>query len=347
MDIERRKFLGAAALVGTVAATHAIAAMPGVSDQPLPRLLNNRRLIIDTDPGNDDAVALLMALGTPEVRVEAITIAPGNIDYQQEVRNALYIVELAGKGGKVSVHRGIERPLLNFPYPKATFIHGKYGLGAVEVPEVNRKAASEHAVDAIRRVVKAYPGEVVIVALGALTNIAMALLMEPSIAKLIKGIVFVARVQQPIAGFNSMADPEAAHIVLTSGVPVTIAGPDDASILTPGDFDYIGQFNTARSRFFIQSNELRLKFGMSARGQKGAGIGDALAVAMLIDPSIALDYRAVAAKVELEGHFTRGSIIYGDNKYTLEPTPAANVNICVAASNDGFKKLVFRTLSQA
>ncbi len=151
-----------------------------------PRLQGIRRVILDTDPGNDDALALLMALASPQLVVDAVTVCPGNMGtegYDQQVRNALYVVELAGKGGKIPVYRGMPRPLLNRPYPVATFIHGKYGLGDVSVPEVKQKPEAEHAVDRMLRSVQAAPGEITILALGGLTNVAMAILRDRILRK--------------------------------------------------------------------------------------------------------------------------------------------------------------------
>ncbi len=349
MKLDRRGLLGSV-VAGTAVAMMAgrvSAAEPGVSDTPLPRLLNNRRIIVDTDPGNDDAIALLMALDAPNLEVEAITVCPGNIRYDQEVRNALYIVDLAGRSGQVSVHRGMSRPLLDKPYATSTFIHGPDGLGQFNVPEVKQKPDAEHAVDAIRRIVKRYPGEVVIVALGGLTNVAMALLMEPGIASLIKGVQWVAGIQSAVPSFNAMVDPEAVHIVLNSGVPLTLGlGNPLSSTLRPADFDHIKTFDTARSRFFMKSNELRLSFEMSARNAPGSVNGDPIAMAMIIDPSVATQFKAIYAHVELEGEYTRGTLLYGENRYSMKPTPPANANLCVDASNEAFKAVLFRALSR-
>jgi inosine-uridine nucleoside N-ribohydrolase len=307
MDIDRRSLMGAAAVGGAMLVSRgAFAAEPGVSDTPLPRLLNNHRVIVDTDPGNDDAIAILMALSAPNLKVEAITVTPGNLEYDQEVRNALYVVEVAGFAGKIPVHRGMAKPLLNLTYPSANFIHGKYGLGAVEVPVVRQQPSPEHAVQAIIRIVRQYPGEVVILALGGLSNVAMALLMDPGLAHLIKGIQWVANANSAVPGFNALADPEAAHIVFTSGAPITIGlgGPLD-TILTPADFETIRAFGTPRSRFFMQSNELRLTFEMKARGAPGSVNGDPMACALVIDPAVGLEFKAIYARVELEGTWTR------------------------------------------
>lgn len=348
MTIDRRLLLGGMIASGTMVMMRRRlhAAEPGVSDTPLPRLLNNHRVIIDTDPGNDDAVAILMALDAPGLQVEAITIAPGNIRYQQEVRNALYMIELAGHAGKVSVHPGMTHPILDRPYPTSTFIHGPDGLGKVTVPAVSQQPDPEHAVDAIRRIVRRFPGEVVILALGGLTNVAMALLLDPAIASLIKGIQFVGSAGNAVPSFNAMVDPEAADIVLRSGAPVTMGlGRQYDSLLTRADFNRIASFNTPRSRFFMQSNELRLTFEMSARNAPGSVNADPLATAMIIDPSIATRFKAIHARVELEGELTRGDILYGENRYSMLPTLPPNANLCIEASNDGFKRILFATLA--
>jgi len=349
MTISRLNLLkmGVAGTAMLAAGRNVSAAEPGVSDTPLPRFLNNHRVIVDTDTGNDDATAILMALAAPNLHVEAITICPGNLgpNYEQQVRNALFLVDLAGQSGKVSVHAGMSAPLLHRPYPVATFIHGKYGLGSFQTPVVKQQPSNEHAVDAIRRIVKNYPGEVVIAALGGLTNVAMALLMEPALAHLIKGIVFVGGPSSAVPGYNALVDPEAVQVVLNSGAPMMMGlGGPSSTILTKADFDHIATFDTPLSRFFMASNALRLSFETSARNATGSVNADPMAVAMIIDPSIATGFKAIYAEVELEGQFTRGTILYGENRYDLRPTPPANVNLCTAASNDGFKQLLFKTL---
>src|SRR5580658_6940972 len=192
--LNRRQFIGGSLAVGLAAIAEPLVGEPAPGPSgPKPRLTGIRRVIVDTDPGNDDALALLLALDAPSLQVEAITVCPGNLGphYEQQVKNALYVLDLSGRGGQVAVHAGISQPLLNQPYPVATFIHGKYGLGAIETPEVRQKVDGEHAVDAIIRIVKASPGEITILALGGLSNIAVAFLREPSLAKDLNGIVFV------------------------------------------------------------------------------------------------------------------------------------------------------------
>ncbi len=358
IDLTRRHMLGAAALAGlglelSPAMAHAQTAWSplGSPTGPIPALTGHHRVIIDTDPGNDDALAILMCLSAPNLTVEAITVCPGNVRYEQEVRNALYLVELGGRAGKVPVHAGMTHPLLNRPYPTATFIHGKDGLGAVSVPDVKQKVEDEHAVDAIRRIVKRYPGEVLIMALGGLTNVAMALLREPAIAKDIKGVLFVGgKYATPgsAPGYNVLVDPEAAQIVLSSGAPITMSGGlGQYSVMTDADFDHVAAFDTARSRFFMQSNDLRRRFEKEKRGVTGSTNPDPIAVALAINPAVGVKWVQLYMQVELSGEFTRGQLVYGTNIYTGEATPPPNVNLCVEASNAEFKKLVFQTLAKA
>src|SRR5689334_20362310 len=144
-----------------------------------------RRFLIDTDTASDDAVALIMALRTPEVRVEAITVVSGNVPLKQATENALYTVELCG--AKVPIFSGEERPLRREP-AHADWFHGADGLGNSNFPPAKIRPQQEHAVDAIIRVLHANPG-IELVTLGPLTNIAMAMTRDPSIAKNVKRCV--------------------------------------------------------------------------------------------------------------------------------------------------------------
>ena len=185
-------------------------------------------------------------------------------EYDQQVKNALYIVDLAGRGGQVPVHAGMPHPILNRPYPVATFIHGKYGLGSVEAPEVRQKVADEHAVDAMRRIVHAAPGEILGATLGAWRpdKYCHGSVRDPAFARDLQGIQFVGgRYAMPgmPPSYNVLVDPEAAHVVFTSGVPIVLAGADVAdgrdSVLEDADFDHIAAINTGRSRFFMATQD--------------------------------------------------------------------------------------------
>lgn len=354
-ELNRRQFIGGSIATGLAAiAPGSVSGQQSLGGIPRPRLTGIRRVIVDTDPGNDDALAILVALDAPALQVEAITVCPGNLgpDYDQQVRNALYVVDLAGKSGQIPVYAGMARPLLNRPYPVATFIHGKYGLGRIQAPKVRQDVEREHAVETIRRLVSQAPGEITILALGGLTNVAMALLRYPGIAQELKGIVFVGgRYASPglAPGYNVLVDPEAAHVVFTSGVPIILVGADVISrdsILDDGDFDRIASLGTSRSRFFIESNDLRRTFEKTHRGTTGSTNPDSLAVATAINPALASLYASIHVQVELQGELTRGLLVYGNNIYTGEPTPPPNADICLKASSEMFKRLVFATLGR-
>jgi inosine-uridine nucleoside N-ribohydrolase len=312
------------------------------------------RVILDVDPGNDDALAMLLALGAPNLHVEAVTVCPGNMgpNTEQQVRNALFVVDLAGRSGKVPVHAGVPHSILNRPYPIASFIHGKFGLGRFEVVDVLQKVDPEHAVDAIIRIVHAAPGKVTIAALGSLTNVATSMLKDPTLAKNLKSILAVGghyATPGMAPGYNMMVDPEAADIVLRSGVPLTFVGRDvfsNDSILLDEDFEHIAAFGTKLGRFFIESNDLRRTFEKANRGMTGSTNPDPIAIATLIDPAIAKRYVSLYMHVELKSDTMRGLLVFGDNRYSQEPTPPPNVRLCVEASNSAFKQMVFKTLAQ-
>ena len=310
-----------------------------------PRLGDVRRVIVDTDPGNDDALAILMALSTPALQVEAVTVCPGNMGlegYDQQVRNALYMVDLAGATSRVPVYRGMARPILGRPYPVASFIHGKYGLGEVEVTTAKQGVEPEHAVDAMRRIVNRSPGEVAILALGGLTNVAMAILRDDAFVRNLRGVIFVGgKYQGPgfEPGYNVLVDPEAADVVVRSGVRILMMG-DAArrdSILVAEDYDHAAALRTRRSEFFIQSNALRRAYEMKYRGAAGSINGDPMAVALATDGTLGQRYMSVAMKVELEGEYTRGLLVYGEDIYAGHPIPPGNVDICIAADHERFR----------
>lgn len=353
MSLDRRQFLAGGALLAS-------ALMPldrsraqtawTVLGQPVasvPWLRDVRRVIIDTDPGTDDLLAIIMMLGSTRITTEAITVTPGNIGYEQEVRNTLFLVQTL-KNGTIPVHRGIDHPLLGRSYPAAGFIHGRYGFGDMVVPEVALKPAPDHAALAISRIVSAHPGEMVLLALGGLSNIALALLLDPSIARKARGIVIVGGRYEGIGtsvSFNAMVDPEAADIVLRSGLPITMTGSlGETEMLTQADFDQIATFGTAKSALFLKSNAERLKFETEKRHKPGATYADPFAATMVLDPSVALQFEAVHVAVELSGTETRGSYVFGGTHiYTGDALPA-NVAICTRASHEIFRDTVFQAL---
>ena len=165
-------------------------------------------------------------------------------------------------------------PILSRPYPVATFIHGKYGPGEVEVTQTRQKVEPEHAVDAMRRIVNGSPGEVTILALGGLTNVAMAMLRDDEFTRNLRGIIFVGgKYASPgmAPSYNVLVDPEAADVVVRSGVKLTMVGDASRrdSVLVEADYDKASTINTKLARFFIASNALRRTYEMKYRGAAG------------------------------------------------------------------------------
>src|SRR5260370_1290009 len=218
-----------------------------------------RTFLIDTHTASDDAVALIMALRAPDVRVVAITTVAGNVPVPQSTRNALYTVELCG--ANVPVYTGADKPLLR-TYQNATWFHGRDGLGEHNYPAPRQSAARGHAVDAIIEAVEANPG-IVIVTLAPLTNLALALAKKPEMAAKVGRCVIMGGAPccegnvTPAAEYNIWVDPEAASIVMRSGLPFELIGWQlcrGQAELSPSDIAHVEGFNTALARFAVESN---------------------------------------------------------------------------------------------
>jgi inosine-uridine nucleoside N-ribohydrolase len=188
------------------------------------------RIILDTDPGLDDALALFLALASPEVQLEAITTVSGNVHVDLTTRNALALLELTGRTA-IPVARGCDRPIARQPVI-ADYVHGQNGLGGVALPEPQLQPVKQHAVDLIIEKVMAAPRAITLVPIGPLTNIAIALRKEPRIAEYVREVVIMGGALRvpgnvtPEAEFNIYADPHAAHIVFHAGWPMRLVTLD-------------------------------------------------------------------------------------------------------------------------
>src|SRR5215469_1046422 len=216
----------------------------------------HRTFLIDTDTASDDAVALLMALRAPDVRVAAITVVAGNVEVRQATRNALYTAELCR--ANVPVYSGAEKPLLR-TYQNATWFHGRDGLGDHGYSAAREKAAAADAVDAIIEAAEKYPG-LVIVTLAPLTNVALAVAKKPSIAAKISRCVVMGGNPcgegnvTPAAEYNIWVDPEAARIVLRSDLPIELIGWHlcrYGAVLNDKDIAHVESFNTKLAHFAV------------------------------------------------------------------------------------------------
>jgi len=271
-------------------------------------------LLIDTDTASDDAVALIMALRAPGVRVAAITTVAGNVDVEQATRNALYTVELCG--AEVPVYRGAARPLAR-PHQRATWFHGGDGLGDHSYLPSLRAAAAQPAVDAMIAAIKADPG-LVLVTLGPLTNLAQALARSPAIAALISRLVVMGGNPccegnvTPAAEYNFWVDPEAARIVMRSGLPIELIGWHlcrfDAA-LNPSDIEFVWSLNSERARFAIECNSHAQQAYLEQTGEHGISLPDPVAMAIALDPTIGTRWSEHYVDVENHSELTRGMTV--------------------------------------
>jgi purine nucleosidase len=273
-----------------------------------------RTFLIDTDTASDDAVALIMALRAPDVRTAAITTVAGNVKVEQATRNALYTAELCG--ADVPVFSGASKPLLR-PYTDATWFHGSDGLGDHNYPAPKRPAEKLHAVDAIIETIEANPG-LVLVTLGPLTNVALALSRKPSIAAEVSRCVIMGGNPccegnvTPAAEYNIWVDPEAARIVMLSGLPVELIGWHlcrGESVLGPSDIAQVEGFKTKLAHFAIESNSHARKALKIQTGEDGICLPDPVAMCLALDPTVGTDWSEHYVDVETQSELTRGMTV--------------------------------------
>jgi inosine-uridine nucleoside N-ribohydrolase len=278
---------------------------------PLPE--HPRRVLIDTDPGIDDAMAILLALRSPELKVEAITVVAGNVTVDLGSENALKLVELAGRTD-VPVAKGAARPLQR-ELVTAELIHGENGLGGVELPAPKMALDHRDAVQVIHDLIEANPGKITIVPVGPLTNIAMAFLEYPDLATKTRDIIMMggtvgAGNASPVAEANIFHDAEAAKIVFESGVPILMVDLTACAQarFTHADADRLRQSADPVAKFVAAISEPYLAFAEKS-GASGAAIHDALAVGIAIDPQIATTVKPIHVDVETKGDITYGATV--------------------------------------
>ena len=274
-----------------------------------------RRFLIDTDTGSDDAVALVLAFAARDVSVEAITVVAGNVPIDQAVQNALYTRDLCGS--PVPVYAGSAKPMLR-ALQTAEHVHGRDGMGDIGLPLAGRVPAAGHAVDAIRAAVNAWPGELEIVTLGPLTNLAVALLCEPGLAAKVRGVTIMGGTGDgrgnitPVAEFNVWVDPEAAAIVFASGMPIVMVGWDVARIDATFDPDEAEAIRRAGGRvaaFCVDIQRELIAFSQRATGSPTFDFPDPLAMAVALDPGLIAREVLRAVEVDITSGPGRGQTI--------------------------------------
>src|SRR6266536_2315681 len=312
--ITRRAFVKSSAAAAMVSGL-APDAVPATTfaEQLANRATGPFRVIIDTDPGVDDALALLLAMRSPELRIEAITAVAGNVPLELTLPNALRMVEIAGRDD-IPVAAGAKGPLLR-RLVTATYAHGENGLGGAVFPEPKRKPAAESAPEFIRRTVRKYPGEVTLLTIGPLTNIAAALNSDPELAHAIRALVMMGGSLSggnitPAAEFNVYVDPEAARIVFQSGIPLTMVGLDVTrkTSLTDEHLRVLESAQNPVSQAAATIARNAIKHNRERGFMVGPNMYDSLAVAGFLDPSI-LQFQDYYVDVETTGELTAGETL--------------------------------------
>ena len=315
-----------------------------------------RTFLIDTDTASDDAVALIMALRADDVDVAAITTVAGNVPLAQSTRNALYTVELCGCDAPVFAGAG--KPLLR-EYVTATWFHGEDGLGDHGYPEPRRKAESSHAVDAIIATVHANPG-LTLVTLGPLTNIALALARDPSIVRGIGRCVVMGGNPctegnvTPAAEYNIWVDPEAARMVLHSGLPMELVGWQlcrGEATVNLRDIQEILQLSTPRAQYAVECNSTAMEAYRVQTGEAGISLPDPVAMAIALDPAVCSLGSNHRVEVETASELTRGMTVVdrlnvsGNERNRDVWRSAREVRVCWAIDNQRWKRALFTALS--
>jgi inosine-uridine nucleoside N-ribohydrolase len=292
---------------------------PPITDRTNPTPEKPRRILLDIDPGIDDAIAVLFAIQSPELQIEAITVVSGNVIVDLGAENALKLVELAGRPDLI-VAKGAKFPLQR-KLITAEAVHGHNGLGNIELPAPTKRLDPRHAVDVITDLVGSNPGAITLVPVGPLTNIALAFLKDPTLPEKIPEIILmggsiVGGNASPAAEANIYNDPEAARIVFRSGVPITMVdlGATSQARLERKHLPTLLNSGSPIGRFAAEIGDFYIAFG-ERLGFSGADLHDPLAVGMAIDKTFAKQLSPMHIEVETKGELTYGATVA--NRYLL------------------------------
>jgi inosine-uridine nucleoside N-ribohydrolase len=338
LAITRREFVRAS--TAALAASRLVTA-PLASGNPPNPASHPSRVIIDTDPGVDDALALLLAMRSPELTIEGITPVAGNVPLDLTLPNALRMVELAARTD-IPVSAGARGPLVR-QLVTATYAHGENGLGGAVFPEPKTKPIAQPAAEFIRDALRKHPGEITLITLGPLTNIAMAFTLDHEVTRMVRGLVMMGGSLSggnitPAAEFNVYVDPEAARIVFQSGIPISMVGLDVTRKTTLTD-QHVRTLEAAQnpvSQAAAKIASIAIKHTREQGFLVGPNMHDSLAVAAFLDPSL-LAWKDYYVDVETTGELTAGETLgyspaAGDLRRTPEMEKQAALRMAIRGS---------------
>jgi purine nucleosidase len=306
-----------------------------------------KKLWIDTDTASDDAVAILMALRWPGVEVVGISAVAGNVPLEMCSRNARYTVELCGK--QTPVYDGAPRPLLREPY-WAFFFHGPDGMGGMNYPEPARPPEPTPAVEAMIQAFRANPGEITLVTLGPLTNLALALALAPDLVGKIPMVYMMAGAActvgniTPAAEYNVWVDPEAARMVYLSGLPLVQVGWElcrGEANLDEQDYQYIRSLDTVYGHFSLDCNRQAIQTNRQWLGDPALPLPDPVTMAIFLDPAIVKRHSKHFVDIETVSEMTRGMTVVDERNVTKKEP---NVDVIWEIDIPGWKEALFKTL---
>ena len=306
-----------------------------------------RTFLIDTDTASDDAVAICMALRHPDVDVVCCTVVAGNVPLDQAVQNALYTVELCGK--QTPVYAGADRPMLR-DLGTAEEVHGQDGMGDIGLPLSGRTPAEGWAPQVIIDTIRANPGEITVVAIGPLTNLAIAALMAPDISEKVQRVVCMGGTGEhgpgnvsPSAEFNFWVDPEAVRVLLRSGMPLEFVGWDvsiESAVVDEARRTEIRALGTDVANFSIDIQATLQGFAWEETRLAGPDFPDPIAMAHAIDPAPAtMEHLGVDIAIGTEP--MRGTMIVDHYGFAQLPK---NVQIVTHYPEDAFFEMLFTLL---
>ncbi len=266
--------------------------------------MNQKRIILDTDPGIDDSLAILLALASPEITLEGLSVVHGNSSTEQGTNNALSVLELA-QASHVPVYKGCELPLVQ-PSLLAPETHGEQGIGYAKLSAPQTKPQVQKGSDFLINSIMSKPGEITLVAIGPLTNIALAIRQEPRIVENVKEVFIMGGAIRhegnttPLAEFNTFVDPHAAHIVFHSGMPITLT-PLDVTydcIFLKDDLNRLLKIDSPITKFISDATRFYMEFHDEYQKIDGCVINDPMTLALTLMPEIC-DYQELYVDVDI------------------------------------------------
>ncbi len=310
--------------------------------------MNQKRIILDTDPGIDDSLAILLALASPEISLEGLSVVHGNSSTEQGTINALSVLELA-KASHIPVYQGCDLPLVQ-PSLLAPETHGEQGIGYAKLPAPLGQPKGQKGSDYLVEKIMSSPGEITLVAIGPLTNIALAIRQEPRIVENVKEVFIMGGAIRhegnttPLSEFNTYVDPHAAHIVFHSGMPITLT-PLDVTyqcIFLKDDLNRLLKIDSPITKFIADATRFYMEFHDEYQSIEGCVINDPMTLALTFMPEIC-DYQELYVDVDLSGGVSMGNTFADFYKMTKKP---ANMKVALGVRPRDFMELFLERMEK-